>query len=293
MKAIIGVDAAGGYLPGLDLFVKLAFQGASATAVSAMDTTPPIATFAPEAMAIQADFVSQSELAAKEATEHAVATLRAANVAAEANVLYGGVAPSLIRAAEDSHADLVVIHNTPRPGWQAFLLGSVSKALVTGCPTSVLISKGNGDESTPLTAIFATDHSDYATRALDRFLQLAPKGIGKIHVVTAYEVDDLEAQLIMHSLPALTQDMAEWVREKLSEKSAAVTERLREAGYDATFSVINGDPNEVIRDAVKEQNADLAVLGAQGHGFFERILTGSVALHQAVSEPHSVLLVRA
>ena len=41
------------------------------------------------------------------------------------------------------------------------------------------------------------------------------------------------------------------------------------------------------------QNADLLVLGAQGHGFLERLTTGSVSLDQAVARPYSVIVMRA
>jgi nucleotide-binding universal stress UspA family protein len=41
-----------------------------------------------------------------------------------------------------------------------------------------------------------------------------------------------------------------------------------------------------------EQNGDLLILGAQGHGFLHRIMLGSVALHQIAVEEYPVLIVR-
>jgi nucleotide-binding universal stress UspA family protein len=99
--------------------------------------------------------------------------------------------------------------------------------------------------------------------------------------------------LFVRSLPELAVDLNDWVREKLTEKSEVAAAQLRAAGYSVTYSVVESDADDAIRNAMREQTADLLILGAQGHGFFERMLTGSVALHHTVSEPYSVLLVRA
>lgn len=37
---------------------------------------------------------------------------------------------------------------------------------------------------------------------------------------------------------------------------------------------------------------ELLILGAQGHGFWERLTVGSVSFHQAIAESHSVLMLR-
>jgi nucleotide-binding universal stress UspA family protein len=42
-----------------------------------------------------------------------------------------------------------------------------------------------------------------------------------------------------------------------------------------------------------DTQADILVMGAQGHGFVERVFIGSVSLHQALYEPYPVMIVRA
>jgi hypothetical protein len=37
----------------------------------------------------------------------------------------------------------------------------------------------------------------------------------------------------------------------------------------------------------------LLILGAQGYGFWERLMVGSISFHQAIAEPHPVLILRA
>jgi nucleotide-binding universal stress UspA family protein len=166
LKAVLGVDAGGGYGPGLDLFLRLKFPDASVIAVSAVDTTPPIVSFVPEAIAIQADYVAQSEVASREELDTLSKRLQDDGIPVEAHLVYGGVVPVLVRTAEESKADLVVVHSTVRGGWETMFLGSVSRGLATGCPTSVLVSKGSVGTEGEVTAVFATDHSEYANRAL-------------------------------------------------------------------------------------------------------------------------------
>ena len=86
-------------------------------------------------------------------------------------------------------------------------VGSVSHALVVASTASVLVAKGEPKGSGPLRAVFATDHSPFSALCLDRFLTLAPKGIEEIDVVSAWEIDDREAQLLGEDLPKLGGDV--------------------------------------------------------------------------------------
>jgi nucleotide-binding universal stress UspA family protein len=56
---------------------------------------------------------------------------------------------------------------------------------------------------------------------------------------------------------------------------------------------VNASVNDAIKQTMQEFNAQLLIVGAHGHGFFERMMLGSIALHQVVAEPHSVLVLRA
>lgn len=293
MKAIIGVDAGGGYKPGMDLFVRLGFSGAEVTVVSAVDTTPPIIPLGPGAPFVATDYVSQTDSASHRAAAQAVESLAADGINADSVVLYGAVVPVLLREASELKADLLVVNSVVRGKWLSAILGSVSNSLTNESDTSVLVSKGEAVVEGPITAVFATDHSEYAARALEKFLKMAPMGLQQIHILTVYDIDELETKMVLRSLPELQIDMKEWVEEQLTEKCQALATRLSESGYDVSFSVVPGDVNEQISATMTERSASLLILGAQGHGLIERVFTGSVALHQVVSEPYPVLLIRA
>jgi nucleotide-binding universal stress UspA family protein len=50
--------------------------------------------------------------------------------------------------------------------------------------------------------------------------------------------------------------------------------------------------HEAIDRALDQASAELLILGAKGHSLLERLTLGSVSLHQAISGPCSVLILR-
>ena len=119
------------------------------------------------------------------------------------------------------------------------------------------------------------------------------KGIAKVHVITAFDLKEAESSALSANLPAIEGQMLQWVDSKLREKTDHLVQRLREFGYDADGKVVHGRTNDMLREAMQDTEADLVIVGAQGHGFIERLFIGSVSLHQVVSEPYPVLVLRA
>jgi hypothetical protein len=61
---------------------------------------------------------------------------------------------------------------------------------------------------------------------------------------------------------------------------------------DCTPVSLRGEVNATLRELMRTEQADLLVLGAQGHGFLDRMRSGSVSFHQVVGESYSVLVLR-
>ena len=63
--------------------------------------------------------------------------------------------------------------------------------------------------------------------------------------------------------------------------------KLREAGYAVTTQATPGPAEEVIGAAVREQNANLLVMGAYGHSRIREFIVGSTtaALIRTVTTP--------
>jgi nucleotide-binding universal stress UspA family protein len=167
----------------------------------------------------------------------------------------------------------------------------VGRGLVIGAKQSLLIAKGEVAPEGSVRAVLATDHSRYADRCLTTLLNLAPKGIAHLTVLTAYPRESVEA--IRPFLPDYVLDPANWIDDSLRQRNDHVKERLAPLGCTFDERVVNEQPNAAIKQAMEETGADLLILGAQGHGWVERLTLGSVSFHQAVVEPSSVLILRA
>lgn len=187
--------------------------------------------------------------------------------------------------------DLVVIGSANLGRAGSFLFGSVARALTIGCKQSVLITKGDRILDPPSKAIFATDHSIYANRALEKLIQWAPTGLKQIDVVRAYE--ESEFDIPSQSAGERYTEAKEFLEQHLLTGCELKCAKLRHAGYESNPHIRLGPPNIALSQLMKDCEADLIVLGAQGHGFFERLMVGSVALHQVTSESYPVLLIRA
>jgi len=221
------------------------------------------------------------------------ARLRAEGVVPGANtVLFGrGVVSELADYADRSKAALITVGSRSKGAARAFLTGSVGRGLTIAAHQSLLIAHGWPSEIGRVRAVFATDHSDYANRCLAELLRLAPGGISHLTVVTVYPIDTASA--LRAFLPAGVGDPAEWIRKDLCERNANVIRQLAPLGCEFDSRIEDGYVEEVLPGVLREIGADLLILGAQGHGFTDRLNMGSTSLHEVLSEPVPVLVLRA
>ena len=84
----------------------------------------------------------------------------------------------------------------------------------------------------------------------------------------------------------------DWVRDHCLKESAKVAEKLKSIAPEVNVIVQEGESNEVIRNTMTSSDADLLIMGAQGHGFLDRLVIGSTSHHHFVAEPYPVLLLR-
>ena len=294
MNIIVGVDNQGAYPPAVRLVSALKFPAPQVTLLHAVQPNLPLVPFGLDAtLEVQNEYGKVVQNLGQAALESAVKLCHDCGLEATPRLVYGGAAECLSETCEKRCADVVSVATHLRSMWSPSFMGSVSRSLAISCGSSILAAKGQIPEGRSLRAVLATDHSDYSTRWIERFLQLRPAGIGSIHVVTAYEIDDHEADILHRNLPSLGGMVDTWIEDRLADRNCELVGRLEDAGYVARCSVVKGDPNEVIRTAMQDSQADILIMGAQGHGFLERVLIGSVSLHQTIYEPYSVLIVRA
>ncbi len=293
MKAIVGVDTSGTYEPALRLFARLKFPDAHATLLNAADLVFPYTSFGlPATVDATNQFVEGLRSAGEEAVAEAAKIAEAYELPVTTEVISGPSVLTVLDRADHIGADLIAVASTRKGTLETLFSGSMSRSIVSSSQMPILVGKEGVKTEGEIEAVLATDHSAYADKAVDQFLKFAPKGISKIHVVTAYEVSGKEAETFYATLPALGNDVNEFVREKAEEKSKALVGKLSQHGYLADYILVHGNPNKAISEAMASTKSELLIMGAQGHGFIDRLFVGSVSFHQLVAEPHSVLILR-
>lgn len=289
MKAIVGIDLSGS-TSAAHLVNRLRFEPITLHLVHVVESVFPDGSFppfGPNHAITQMIYVREEE--GKAALSRALAAI---GNGCQSEVRRGDPSIELMDAADEQQADLIAIQSESKGTYGDLFFGSVAKGLVQAADQSLLISKGEIAPEGPLTVVFATDHSAYADHALGLLLAWAPKGIGKVYVLTANETAPSVAALLVHDLPHLKDEAPIWIREKLEELNRQTVERIERAGIEAEGVVIDAHPNDAMKTVMKDTGADLLVLGAQGHGFLARLRMGSKSFHQVVSETYPVLVLR-
>lgn len=211
-----------------------------------------------------------------------------------AKELRQGLSPAheILAAADAQQADLLVT------GWRRAALprkvlgGSVNRKLVTQGKQSLLVVRQPAKSAEGrVNVVLATDHSSYMDRCIDVLVQLAPRGIGTLTVLTAYPKSFFEQ--VMKFQDSFHGDVAAWMESQLESQNQKVISRLASLG--CTFSsVVSGEsPEAAIPRVLAESSSELLIVGSQGHGFFERLTVGSLSYDAVMTGSTSVLVLRA
>jgi nucleotide-binding universal stress UspA family protein len=292
MRAILGVDPAGQWKKAIALIKQLAFKDPHVQLVGVIESPLPDGGF-PDVnpdhplASVYADLKAESQ----EANAEACAVVADA-FPCEQIVTQGNVVQKLLEFADDYKADLIAVGSERKGVFGSLFLGSVGKGLVVGAQRSVLVAKQERPADGPVTAVLAVDHSKYSQESINALLSLQPQGIGKFIVVTATAERRGFDDLAVSQDPESGDDTHRWTQEKLLSANEDICRRLRPLSMVAEPMVREGHPNEVLRETMEETGAHLLIMGAQGHGFLERLTIGSISMHQVVSESYNVLVLR-
>lgn len=271
MVGLLGVDDQSLYLPALRLLGRLDFSDMEWHFVHFQPAFSPIGMPLDPTDDL-VDAISREREFAEHLLDGAADQACAYNISAKTHLTEGSAGRGMLALSDDMHVDLTAIGSRQPGSFASAILGSVGRALTIGSRGSVLIGRGSVPPSGRVKAVFATDHSEYCRRALHQLISMHPRGFEKIVLVTAYDVgEDVE---------------------DLKSKSGSWVTKLREAGFAASYELKPGKVDDVIHRALQEHPSELLILGAQGHGFMERMIVGSTALHQVMREHPSLLILR-
>jgi nucleotide-binding universal stress UspA family protein len=200
--------------------------------------------------------------------------------AAEARVVVGVPAPSLLAAAEDLGADLVVVGRRGAGGHEALRLGSTAHQVAEHATRPVAVvppAVRPAPQGWPFSVIaVGHDGSPTAAGALEWAVQLAAASASSLLVVHAVELAPPFAAA------GLDDEAYEDAR---TRRAAAIDDQwcapVRDAGVAYQTVIEEGGPAVVLLDAVRARGADLLVVGRQPSGNFPGMAMGSVA-HRAL-----------
>ena len=290
MKTIVGVDLTGAFEHAVQLFRQMKFGESAMHFVNVVEPVMPDGTF-PELATSHP--VAQILDDLKSAGQSMLDRAKADWPNSSTQVAFGSAASTLIQIADDHSADLVMVGSREKSILESIFAGSVTKAMTSSSTRPVLIGKKDSAATDGLTVVIAYDLSEYCEKALDRFVEWSPKGIGRIVLVTADTTDPSIVAVAEHIEPRMAGETMDIVNARIQQRHAAVSDKLLEVCTRVESVIVQESPKYAIDSVMKSCAADLLILGAHGHGFVERLVIGSLAMHEVVREPHNVLLMRA
>lgn len=293
MRAVVGVDSKEHASNVLHLLARLKFADLSADLVHVVNLCAPVALGPAGAGELYAEFLQAQKDLGTQTIREARELACQVEIPSRSFLVEGAVAPTLLEQANLSHADLIAVCGSLHGPVSNFLHLGVSRHLAIGASQSVLVARGNIQGGEGLRIVFATDHSEYCDRAFDRFLAMKPKGITHVRVLTAIDVETERERFFTHLMEKHWKFRLDAALQRLEGANQRYVDRLHQEGIEADSEVSHVHPNLAIPVALAEERADLLVMGAHGHGFMERLVSGSVALHQVVAADYSTLIVRA
>ncbi len=202
---------------------------------------------------------------------------------------HGHVTHLITKHAEKRKVDLIVMGSRGLSNITGYLMGSVSRKVLTHAPCAVLTVK----QPLPVDpkVVLAVDGSNASKRAVKTFQAWVEPGTVSLHVfsVVPQFLTDIGPKLLSKSH---VKGLMKPFQLRAKEVTAHYRESLLKEGYQVTADVKEGEPRKVILDQLETRKADLAVLGSKGLTGPERFQMGSVSEWVAGYTSCSTLVIR-
>lgn len=268
---------------------RLRFAAAEVHLLHVVESVLPDKSFPdPELKHPLSVIMAEQERQGNEELVKAASMLQSTGYVLSTEVRKGDPARSMIEYANSLAADLIAMGSAQKGAWASLFFGSVTKALTDSAEQSLLIAKSPPRSHEPLSAVLAVDHSPYCNACIERFIEWKARGVRRVTIVSALEHLKLSVDHSGHELDLLKDD----IETQINARNAQICERLQQEGIECEHRLVAGHPNQAIDTVMEDTEADLLIVGARGHGFWDRFRLGSVSHFQVVSTPHNVLVVR-
>jgi nucleotide-binding universal stress UspA family protein len=214
----------------------------------------------------------------------------------QAEGLAGWPATELTNRADEWKADLVVVGSQGRSALGRFILGSVSKKVVTDSHHSVRVARGaveknDGKPPRVMIGVDGSPEAEHAVRAVG--MRVWPEGT-EVRIIA---VDDGTSPVRISRVLPTAAAMIRSSNEKASEAARMMVEwaenELRVIGLSVSVVVEKGDPQRVLIEEARKWDADSIFVGSRKFsGAVERFWLGSVSTALVTKAHCSVEVVR-
>ena len=207
-------------------------------------------------------------------------------------VVHGAAAGAILRAADDEHADVIVMSTHGRGGLGRWLYGSIADDVLRHTTLPIVLISAACERSWsiegPFRLLVPLDGSTLSEAALELAGEVAETLRAELVLLRVVEPADGFAALGLSYLPARSQavlDEAEAYLDGISTSPSI-------AGRATTRLIAAGDPAAKIADIAHDQDVDLIVMSTHGGGGLTRLTMGSVATAVLHRSSTPMLLVR-
>lgn len=197
----------------------------------------------------------------------------------------GHAAYSIVKQAEKRKPHLIILGSRGFRDINEYLLGSVSRKVLSHSPCPVLLVKD--PIRTPARVVLAVDGSNASKRAADYLKTWVPPNSISVHVLSVVP----QVNRRIRSQP-YANALGDALQKQAQETTTHIRSLLKKKKFKVTTEVVPGNPRAAILDSLVNREASLAVLGAKGLTGPERFQMGSVSEWVAAYSGCSILVVR-
>ena len=201
----------------------------------------------------------------------------------------GDVSEGILRASEKMNADCTAVGSRGMSDVPGYLLGSVSRKVVTHASCSVLMIKGA--VAVPLPVLLALDGSKATKRATRKIITWLDSDEVVLHAVSVVpeKLTDLGLEVLgKRQAKALMAPVRKQTQVLLAESR----KKFLKMGFQVDTKLLEGNPRTQIIEAAQGLKTQLICVGSKGLSGIERFTLGSVSEWVSTYSSVSVLVIR-
>jgi nucleotide-binding universal stress UspA family protein len=232
------------------------------------------------------------------ALKGALATLKKAGLAADAQYRVGHPGEEIAAVADESRPDLVVMGSHGHGALAGLLLGSVTNAVLARTKRPLLVLReSHAARGDSLKVGIAVDGSKFGRAAVRYVIRHRDLFGAQPQLQLLNAVPDFAGAVMPDmagiALPAFTAEEVAAMQAKAFDAVIKPAQRLlHKAGMTAETVRLAGNAGDELAAYAKKKKLDVLVLGSHGYGAFKQAVLGSVATRVIAHCTTPVLLVR-